>query len=143
MDAVIATSARSGAFLDVPHTVVMHGIDLDRFVPHAPDDGPLRRRRPAGGRHAIGCFGRIRHQKGTDLFVDAMIALLPEFPDWTAIVTGRVTPEHRISPTSLKAGCATPASSDRILFLGEVPDIKPWYRRCRSTSRPRATKVSA
>ena len=47
------------------------------------------------GKHAVGCFGRVRHQKGTDLFVDAMIALLPEFPDWTAVMTGRVTVEHQ------------------------------------------------
>src|SRR5690349_13043458 len=28
MEAVIATSARSGSFLEVPHEVVMHGVDL-------------------------------------------------------------------------------------------------------------------
>ncbi|MGG2478097.1 hypothetical protein ACNVD4_22235, partial [Rhizobium sp. BR5] len=29
------------------------------------------------GQYLIGCFGRVRHQKGTDLFVRAMIELLP------------------------------------------------------------------
>ncbi len=33
MDAVIATSGRSGSFLKVSHTVVMHGIDLEEFHP--------------------------------------------------------------------------------------------------------------
>ena len=47
MDAVIATSARSGAFLDVPHTVVMHGVDLDRFHPPATATDRLCRFRPA------------------------------------------------------------------------------------------------
>ena len=42
MDAVIATSARSGAFLDVPHSVVMHGIDLDLFHPNSDGDDALR-----------------------------------------------------------------------------------------------------
>ena len=55
------------------------------------------------GQRAIGCFGRVRHQKGTDLFVDAMIALLPEFPDWTAVVTGRVTAEHQAFAGELRA----------------------------------------
>lgn len=36
MDAVIATSARTAAYLEVPNTVIMHGIDLERFSP-APD----------------------------------------------------------------------------------------------------------
>ena len=33
MDAVIATNQRSGSFLEVPHTVILHGIDLDEFHP--------------------------------------------------------------------------------------------------------------
>ena len=31
MDAVVATSAASGSYLDVPHVVVPHGIDIARF----------------------------------------------------------------------------------------------------------------
>ncbi len=128
MDAVIATSARSGAFLDVPHQVVMHGVDLEQFHPHEAGaerslDGALP------GRNAIGCFGRVRHQKGTDLFVDAMIELLPEFEDWTAIVTGRVTAENRDFASALEARVRDAGLSERILFLGEVADIRPWYRR--------------
>lgn len=128
MDAVIATSARSGAFLDVPHTVVMHGVDLDRFHPPA---AATDRFADSGlpGRYAIGCFGRVRHQKGTDLFVDAMIALLPEFPDWTAIVTGRVTAENRDFANDLERRVHEAGLSERIRLLGEVPDIRPWYRR--------------
>ena len=54
MDAVIATSARSGGFLEVPHTVVMHGIDLDDFHPPRRRDDEFS---SAGlpGRFAIGC----------------------------------------------------------------------------------------
>lgn len=128
MDAVIATSRRSGSYLDVPHDVVMHGIDLDRFHPGEGDEDTLA---AAGvtAAHAVGCFGRIRHQKGTDLFVDAMIALLPEHPGWIAVITGRVTPEHRAFADALKARVAEADLSDRILFLGEVPDIGVWYRR--------------
>ena len=94
MDAVIATNPRSASFLEVPHTVIMHGVDLEKFHPaQDPEDAFAAAGLP--GKHAIGCFGRVRHQKGTDLFVDAMIALLPEFPEWTAVITGRVTVEHQ------------------------------------------------
>jgi mannosyltransferase len=128
MDAVIATSARSGSFLDVPYTVVRHGIDLDRFAPPAEPGGDFAAT-GLPGRHAIGCFGRVRHQKGTDLFVDAMIALLPHHPDWTAVITGRVTPDNAAFAAELERRVAAAGLSDRIRFLGEVPDIKAWYRR--------------
>jgi mannosyltransferase len=128
MDAVIATSARSGSYLDVPHEVVMHGIDLDRFHPPCTtEDGFAASGLP--GRYAIGCFGRIREQKGTDLFVGAMIELLPEFPDWTAVITGRVTAENHSFAQMLKDRIGKAGLSDRIVFLGEVPDVKLWFRR--------------
>ncbi len=128
MDAVIATSGRSGSFLEVPHTVIRHGVDLERFHPPAgPDDTIAATGLP--GRYLVGCFGRVRHQKGTDLFVRAMITLLPRNPDWTAVISGRVTPEHKGFADALKAEIATAGLSERIVFLGEVDDIKPWYRR--------------
>jgi mannosyltransferase len=128
MDAVIATSARSGAFLEVPHTVILHGIDLKRFHPPQ-DDADTMAATGLPGRHLVGCFGRVRHQKGTDLFVRAMIELLPQNPDWTAIVCGRVTPEHKPFGDALKASVEAAGLSERIVFAGEVDDIKPWYRR--------------
>ncbi|MBD9373241.1 glycosyltransferase family 4 protein [Rhizobium sp. ARZ01] len=128
MDAVIATSVRSGSFLEVPHTVVQHGVDLERFHPPAgPDDTIAATDLP--GKYLVGCFGRVRHQKGTDLFVRAMIELLPRYPDWTAVISGRITPEHTVFGDGLKAEIAAAGLTDRIVFLGEVDDIKPWYRR--------------
>ena len=128
MNAVIATSSRSGSFLQVPHTVIQHGVDLNRFhPPETADDRMSATELP--GTYLIGCFGRVRHQKGTDLFVKAMIELLPLYPDWTAIVCGRVTAEHRGFGDELEKMVATAGLSDRIRFMGEVDDIKPWYRR--------------
>jgi len=127
MDRVAATSSRSGSYLEVPHHVILHGIDLERF--HPPDD-KARAFAETGlpGRHAIGCFGRIRHQKGTDLFVDAMITLLPDHPEWTAVISGRVTAEHQGFAGDLKNRIARAGLSERIVFIGEVDDIRPWYR---------------
>jgi mannosyltransferase len=128
MDAIIATSAGSGAFLEVPHTVIQHGVDLQLFhPPEVPDDRMAATGLP--GQYLVGCFGRVRHQKGTDLFVKAMIELLPRHPDWTAVVCGRVTVEHRSFRDDLEKSVAAAGLSDRIRFLGEVDDIRPWYRR--------------
>jgi mannosyltransferase len=127
MDAVVATSARSGSFLDVAHTVIHHGIDVDLFHPAAPAETVAS----AGfaGKYLVGCFGRVRHQKGTDLFVHAMIELLPLYPHWTAVVCGRVTADNKAFGDALKADAAKSGLADRINFMGEVDDIKPWYRR--------------
>lgn len=128
MDAVVATSARSGSFLKVAHTVIRHGIDIDRFRPgESADDTIAATGLP--GKYLIGCFGRVRHQKGTDLFVRAMIELLPRFPHWTAVISGRITPDNKAFADQLKADIAAAGLSSRIVFLGEVDDIRPWYRR--------------
>ncbi|MEN3792047.1 glycosyltransferase family 4 protein [Fulvimarina sp. MAC3] len=130
MDRVIATSSKSGSFLKVPHRVVMHGIDCDRFVP----DGPLPQLSSdleyrLAGKKIVGCSGRIRHQKGTDLFIDAMIEVLKDRPDWAAVATGRTTSEHAAFGRELQNRVAAAGMADRILFAGEVDDIAPWFRR--------------
>ena len=128
MDAVIATSSKTAGYLKVPNTVVMHGIDVDRFSP------PQSRAEASAelgldpARLYAGCFGRVRHQKGTDVFVDAMIALLPKHPQWSAIVAGRATSQHKEFEDGLKEKVAQAGLSDRILFVGEHTDIDRWYR---------------
>jgi mannosyltransferase len=44
-------------------------------------------------------------------------------------VSGRVTAEHKAFGDALKADVAAAGLADRIVFQGEVDDIKPWYRR--------------
>ncbi|MRG56689.1 glycosyltransferase [Phyllobacterium sp. SYP-B3895] len=128
MNAVIATSGKSGSFLEVPHTVIMHGVDTERFHPPLGEEDSFAASGLAG-KYLIGCSGRIRHSKGTDLFVDAMISLLPHHPEWTAIMTGRTTVENKGFEQELRQKIAAAGLDDRILFLGEVPDVRIWYRR--------------
>lgn len=128
MNAVIATSDKSGSFLKVPHTVIMHGVDTERFYPPQ-DDQDRFRASGLPGQYLVGCSGRIRLSKGTDLFVDAMISLLPHYPEWTAVMTGRTTAEHKGFEQALRDKIKTAGLEDRILFLGEVPDVRLWYRR--------------
>ena len=128
MDAVVATSRKTAAYLQVPNTVIMHGIDAERF--HVPDDRG-KARADVGldpDRLYAGCFGRVRRQKGTDLFVDAMIRLLPQHPQWSAIIAGRTTVEHRDFERGLRERIAAAGLADRILFVGEHRDIERWYR---------------
>ncbi|MCC8932061.1 glycosyltransferase family 4 protein [Rhizobium sp. 'Codium 1'] len=128
MDAVIATSAKTAGYLEVPNTVIMHGIDCDIFRP-AEDKAEAKR---ACGLDPelryVGCFGRVRHQKGTDMFVDAMIELLPARTDLAAVIAGRATAKHIDFENGLKAKVKEAGLADRILFVGEHKNIADWYR---------------
>ena len=130
MDRVVATSARTASYLKRDCDVILHGIDTDSFTP-APDRAALRAKLglPVEGL-LVGCYGRIRAQKGTDAFVDAMIAALPARPGVTALVMGRAVGEHATFLEELKARVAKAGLADRILFLPEVSvDKMPdWYR---------------
>lgn len=128
MDAIIATSGRTATYLNVPNTVVMHGIDTERFSP--PVDKTTARKSLGldPGKKTVGCFGRVRHQKGTDLFVDTMIELLATRPDWNAIIAGRATGPHIDYEKGLIDKVAKAGLSDRILFVGEHTNINDWYR---------------
>lgn len=132
MDAVVATSRRTADYLEVPSSVVMHGIDTEAFQP-VTDRAALRRRLglPEGLNAGvlIGCYGRIRAQKGTDAFVDAMLQLLPDHPGAAALVMGRATEKYVDFLDELKARVAAAGLADRILFLPEVSvdQMAEWY----------------
>src|SRR6202022_1402805 len=79
MDAIIATSALSASYLKREATVIMHGVDTGAYAP-PPDRAAAFAEAKLPGRYAIGCFGRVRAQKGSDVFVDAMCRLLPAPP---------------------------------------------------------------
>ncbi|RUM97007.1 glycosyltransferase family 1 protein [Pseudaminobacter arsenicus] len=128
MDGVIATSRKTAAYLTVPNTVVMHGIDTVKFAPPPDRDAAVEAVGLERVRNYVGCFGRVRHQKGTDLFVDAMIGLLPSRPGWSAVIAGRATAQHAAFEQELKARVATAGLSERILFVGEHSDIARWYK---------------
>lgn len=128
MDEVVATSRKTAAYLEVPHSVIMHGIDTGRFHPAGDKVEAVRAVGLDTAFRYVGCFGRVRRQKGTDLFVDAMIALLPDHPGWAAVVAGRATAQHKAFEDELRERVAAAGLSDRILFVGEHRDIERWYR---------------
>lgn len=130
MDAVIATSEASSSYLRRAATVIHHGIDTDAYCPPA-DRLAAFAATGLPGRYGIGAFGRLREQKGTDVFVEAMCRLLPKYPDFTAVVIGRTTIENRPFVDSLKERVATAGLAERVRFLGELPieEVPRWYQR--------------
>ena len=120
-DAVIATSPQAAGYLQRPATVILHGVDTQVFHP-APDRPALR---AALGLDPdailIGCFGRVRAQKGVDLLVEAALQVFPRHPRAQLILTGRITPDNRAFAEGLIARARAAGLGDRIRFLGEIP----------------------
>ncbi|WP_424976950.1 glycosyltransferase family 4 protein [Leisingera sp. S232] len=130
MDRVIATSAKGAAYLDEAAQVVHHGINTQEFSP--PADKSALRGELGLPKEAIliGCYGRIRAQKGTDVFVDAMLEVLKAHPKSVGIVMGRATEKHIAFEKSLRAKAEAAGLKDRLLFPPEVPvwDVSRWYQ---------------
>ncbi|MDA9519318.1 lipopolysaccharide biosynthesis protein [Bradyrhizobium sp. CCBAU 11434] len=130
MDAIIATSDISASFLKVPSTVIPHGVDTDVYTPPA-DRAAAFAESGLPGRYAVGCFGRVRAQKGTDVFVDAMCLTLPRYPDFTAVIVGQVTAEQTPFANDLKKRIEAAGLQSRIVITGELPieEVQRWYQR--------------
>ncbi|MEM9031308.1 MAG: glycosyltransferase family 4 protein [Pseudomonadota bacterium] len=128
MDWVIAVSDKSAEYLSVPHQVVRHGIDTRRFHP-ARDRAALRRRlRLEENAVIVGCFGRIRAQKGTGDFVDAMLQLMQTRKDVHAIAMGGVV-GHEDYVRELKTRITRAGLGERLRIMPEVPvdNMPDWY----------------
>ncbi len=128
MDALIATSPQAASFLDLPASVIMHGVDTKRFSP-LPDRQTAWQSTGLPGRYGIGTFGRIRAQKGTDLFVAAMLRLLPKYPDFTALLTGQISPQDAPFAADLRRQIHEAGLENRILFMGLKPphEVPFWF----------------
>jgi mannosyltransferase len=129
MDRLVATTRKAASYLQHDATVVMHGVDTDLF--HPADDKPAQKHElglPDGP--LIGCFGRIREQKGTDVFVDALLNFLPDHPKAHAVILGRVLPQEQSFLDGITAKIADAGLQDRIHFKGELPwaDVLRHYR---------------
>ena len=130
MDAIIATSDASASYLTRQATVIPHGVDTDVYAPPA-DRAAAFAESGLPGRYAIGCFGRIRAQKGSDVFVGAMCQLLPRYPDFTAVMVGAIVPEQMAFAGDLKKRIEAAGLASRIVITGEleIEEVRRWYRR--------------
>jgi mannosyltransferase len=138
-DAVIATSPRSAEFLERCDAVIFHGVDCQVFQPPADRQAALAEVGLAG-KQVIASFGRIRPSKGTDLFVEALIQLLPRHPAWVGVITGLCQPRDQPYLDSLRQRIVPAGLEQRIWFVGDLEpaEIRRWYQRtsiCVAASR--------
>ena len=120
-DALIATSPQAASYLERPATVILHGVDTQVFHP-ARDRAALRREMGLDPDSLlIGCFGRVRAQKGVDLLVEAALRVFPRHPRAQLVFSGRITADNRDFADDLVAKAKAAGLGDRIRFLGEIP----------------------
>ena len=129
MDCLVAASPQSASYLHHPAIVVPHGIDTNEFSP--PSCKTLARQTLGlPDLQLVGCFGRIRSRKGSDVFVDALIPILEQRSDVGAILVGRATSKHRGFEEALRAKIRSAGLENRFLILQEVSieQMPLWYR---------------
>ena len=86
------------------------------------------------GEYGIINVGRVRPEKGTDLFVEAMIVALPKLPKATALIAGATKPKDLAYRKKLEARIKKTGLTERIRFLGEIPsrDLPALLKGCRA-----------
>lgn len=127
MDSVISTTIEAAKFVK-SSTVIPHGIDTKFFMPPT-DKLNAWKSTKLPGKYGIGISGRIRPEKGTDTFIDAMLDVLPQFPEFTAVIIGLCQPQFRSFKNDLEQRIAKKNLLNRILFIGEIQPnhIQTWY----------------
>jgi mannosyltransferase len=125
MDAVIAMCKASARYLEhPPSTIIYHGINTTAYT--VSDDKNkawqalnLLDADKAKGKRGIAILGRVRKQKGVHLFVQSCIELLKDYPDYTAVIVGGISPKHKRFTQQLRDKVAVAGLSERIIFTGE------------------------
>ena len=125
MDAVIAMCKASARYLEnPPSTVIYHGVNTSAYTASADKEKAwqalnLLAPSQAKGKRGIAILGRVRKQKGVHLFVQSCIAILNDYPDYTAVIVGGIAAKHEKYTQELRDSIAQAGLSDRIIFAGE------------------------
>lgn len=121
MDGIISTCNAAASYLQTPPDVIIaHGVDTTVYQP-ADDRNAAWQATGLPGKRGIGIFGRVRAQKGVDIFVRACIEQLPDYPDFTGVIVGSITPDNQQFVDQQKALLRDAGLADRVVFLGEQP----------------------
>tara|TARA_R110002073_G_scaffold70286_11_gene173749 strand:- start:503 stop:1537 length:1035 start_codon:yes stop_codon:yes gene_type:complete len=119
VDAVISTCSAAASYLNnAPAAIIPHGIDTNIYSP-AHNKKAAWQSTGFPGEYGIGIFGRVRKQKGIDLFINACIENLPNYPAATAVIVGAIDDKDLVDHCKKAAKSAN--LEERIIFTGELP----------------------
>lgn len=123
MDIVIATTDRAASFVPNVGAIIPHGVNTNIFKPGS-NNQKYWQDTGFPGAMGVATIGRIRKEKGTDLFIDTMIKILPAKKYLTALIIGKAATEDRYFLEFLKSKVKKAGLKDRIIFTGEISPEK-------------------
>jgi mannosyltransferase len=130
MDGLVSVTRKAAGYLERPSRIVYHGVDTRVY--HPPEDRQHEReQKRLPGRRNLGVFGRIRRSKGSGDLIRALIEVLPQHPDWGAVLIGQAAGFDVAYRALLKRRVLAAGLQDRVRFVGFIPDfheIPAWYR---------------
>jgi mannosyltransferase len=130
VDAVVATTEQAAAYCSRVAAIIGHGVDCERFHPGAEKSQDWQTSGLPGS-FGIGVFGRVRAEKGIDVFVAAMLEVLPEFPAATALIVGDCLRVDQPFKDRLVKKIRAAGMEHRFVWTGYIPNeqIPIWYQR--------------
>jgi mannosyltransferase len=125
MDTVIATSQKAALLIPNVKAVIAHGVDVERF------NGKLSAKPLPSleGDHVfVGIIGRVRPEKGTDVFIQSMLNLMKTDQTVKAVIVGKTTAKFSTFEKQLKQEISNHNLTSRFIWLDEIvyetmPDI--------------------
>lgn len=123
-DALIAVSAAEveqkravGIGSDSQYHVVRAGIDLSRYLEQQAWDRP----QAVTGRPVIGTIGTLTREKGIDVLIAALPAVLDRHPGLQLCIVGEGPMEVALRRAAIRVGVDA-----AVHFVGAVEDVRPW-----------------
>lgn len=120
-DKIITLTQNMSADLNLPNTLVGHGVDINQFLPKENVVLP-----EVLQKNLITCAGRVREAKGQKVLLAAIAPVLKQFPDWALVVVGKVDQSDFLD--DLKGIVKKYNVGTQIYFLKETPQITAVYQ---------------
>ena len=118
-DGIITTSSAANTYIEGGADIIIpHGIDETTYHP-AEDRAKAWQQLGFPGKYGIGIFGRVRKQKGVDIFIRALLPLMQKHPDFTAVICGETTSDQQAFEDELRAEISAAGLNDRFQFIGK------------------------
>jgi len=120
MDGLLSTCTAAATYMpDPPDQLIPHGINLDDFK-QCEDKQSLLKELGISGKQAVAIFGRVRHQKGVDNFIDMALELAPQFPDTVFIIIGETLDNQQSFLAEQQKKISLQECEQQIIFTGKL-----------------------